>query len=292
MEELDEAAADQVEAAAEDINRMADRELSEEEKEALLERIEEMRELLRQQGQAGAERLQRMLRFSERAHGGPPRPGGSEQRPGDGLSGRGGHRAEGSEGEQQGDGQPGASPGEASDGSEDGSGLLQRRQARRQGSEGQGSEGQGSEGQGSEGQGSEGQGSEGQGSEGQGSEGQGQGALARGETAEGQEEGQDGAGPGRGDGAGIGRGGEHDGNADGALPETQDVTAVAADTGEGPSMGEVIQGAAQRGFVGRGYEQVFTDYQTQAETVLERDEIPPGYRFYVRRYFQLIRPRE
>jgi hypothetical protein len=26
--------------------------------------------------------------------------------------------------------------------------------------------------------------------------------------------------------------------------------------------------------------------------VLERDRVPPGYRFYVRRYFQLIRPRD
>ena len=28
------------------------------------------------------------------------------------------------------------------------------------------------------------------------------------------------------------------------------------------------------------------------DAVLERDHVPPGYRFYVRRYFQLIRPRE
>ncbi len=63
-------------------------------------------------------------------------------------------------------------------------------------------------------------------------------------------------------------------------------------SGDGPSRSEVILGAANRGFVGEGYRQVYTDYEDHAEEVLERDEVPPGYRFYVRRYFQLIRPRE
>jgi hypothetical protein len=50
--------------------------------------------------------------------------------------------------------------------------------------------------------------------------------------------------------------------------------------------------SAERGFVGKGYQRVFTDYETVAEQVMDKDEIPPGYRFYVRRYFQLIRPRD
>lgn len=66
---------------------------------------------------------------------------------------------------------------------------------------------------------------------------------------------------------------------------------VEGEHGNGPSRSEVIQGAAGRGFAGQPYEQVFTDYEGHAEEVLERDEIPSGYRFYVRRYFQLIRPR-
>lgn len=74
--------------------------------------------------------------------------------------------------------------------------------------------------------------------------------------------------------------------------QTKDVAAAAADTGQGQSASEVIYGAAERGFVGRGYEKVFVDYQTVAEEVLKTDEVPPGYEFYVRRYFQLIRPRE
>ncbi len=62
--------------------------------------------------------------------------------------------------------------------------------------------------------------------------------------------------------------------------------------GQGPTRSEVILGAAERGFANRAYERVHVDYEHHAEEVLEQDEIPGGYRFYVRRYFQLIRPRE
>jgi hypothetical protein len=74
--------------------------------------------------------------------------------------------------------------------------------------------------------------------------------------------------------------------------KTQEVTAAGVDSGQGAASAEVIYGAAERGFVGKGYQKVFTDYQTVAEQVMTQDEIPPGYRFYVRRYFQLIRPRD
>jgi hypothetical protein len=82
------------------------------------------------------------------------------------------------------------------------------------------------------------------------------------------------------------------GEASEAHGELADVSAVAADTGEGTASSQVILGAAERGFVGRGYREVFTQYQTVAEEEMQADEIPPGYRFYVQRYFQLIRPRE
>ena len=51
-------------------------------------------------------------------------------------------------------------------------------------------------------------------------------------------------------------------------------------------------GAAERGFASKGYNKVYREYHTVAEEALEKDEIPGGYRFYVRRYFQLIRPRD
>jgi hypothetical protein len=108
--------------------------------------------------------------------------------------------------------------------------------------------------------------------------------------------GSDGEGEGQGDGPGQGFGRGHNDQLAGDPTKldgkTQDVTAAGVDSGQGSASAEVIYGAAERGFVGKGYQQVFTDYQTVAEQVMTKDEIPPGYRFYVRRYFQLIRPRD
>ena len=73
---------------------------------------------------------------------------------------------------------------------------------------------------------------------------------------------------------------------------TQDTQVQGADTGQGGSRSEVILGAAERGFASKGYTRVYREYHTVAEEALNTDEIPGGYRFYVRRYFQLIRPRD
>jgi hypothetical protein len=67
---------------------------------------------------------------------------------------------------------------------------------------------------------------------------------------------------------------------------------VEGEQSQGATRSEVILSAADRGFASRGYRDVYTDYESHAEEVLERDEVPQGYRFYVRRYFQLIRPRD
>jgi hypothetical protein len=72
----------------------------------------------------------------------------------------------------------------------------------------------------------------------------------------------------------------------------EDVTAAAIDTGQGVASSEVVFSAAERGFSGSRYQKVYTQYRTVAEDVLEQDTIPAGYEFYVRRYFQLIRPRD
>jgi hypothetical protein len=106
---------------------------------------------------------------------------------------------------------------------------------------------------------------------------------------------QSGRGEGGGKG-GHGAGTEHDPNVQGkataSVGGTQDTQVAGNDTGQGGSRSEVILGAAERGFASRGYEKVFREYHTVAEEALDKDEIPGGYRFYVRRYFQLIRPRE
>ena len=115
--------------------------------------------------------------------------------------------------------------------------------------------------------------------------------------ARGGQKGQKGQKPGQGEGSegaeyGTGHAGGLRGDSTKLDGKFKDVSVVAADTGEGAASAEVIHGAAQRGFTGRGYSKVYTDYRTVAESVISKDEVPAGYRFYIRRYFQLIRPRE
>lgn len=73
---------------------------------------------------------------------------------------------------------------------------------------------------------------------------------------------------------------------------TQDIQVAGANAGPGPNNAKTILGAADKGFVGSDYKKVYDSYKTVAEQALKTDEIPAGYRFYVRRYFDLIRPRE
>ena len=75
-------------------------------------------------------------------------------------------------------------------------------------------------------------------------------------------------------------------------PETKlDVPIVGLPAGPGPANSNVIAGAAHEGFVAPAYEEVYRQYKHVAEEVINQDDIPPGYRVYVRRYFELIRPR-
>ncbi|HRI68092.1 MAG TPA: hypothetical protein PK156_27835 [Polyangium sp.] len=258
-------AAKELEQAAEDINRMQQEEMSDKEKEELRQRLEELRELMRQQGQAGKQRMARQMRFGRRARG--------EQ--GKGQQGQG----------QQGQGQQGQ------DGQEEGE---QDGQNGQNGQQGQGQNGQGGQGQtwvmgpggkkilmlskGGGGGDQPGQMPGGGGDQpGQGGQGQGQ---------------DSGGGAGKGDGAGTGRGGEIKGDRTDPKMSTQDVNAQGLDSGGGPSNSEVILSAAEKGFKGGGYKKVFTQYRTVAEDQINKEKIPDGYRFYVNRYFQLIRPRE
>jgi hypothetical protein len=257
--------ANDLDKSAEDINRMAKEEMSQEEKQELRQKLQELREMLRQQGQGGQQQMVRLRRFQQRARGGQGGQGGQQQ----------------GQGEQQGQGQ-----------------------------EGQGQQGQNGQGPGQQGQNGQGQGQQGQGQQGQG-QGQGQGGqtwilgpngekilmLSQGQgQAQGQGQGQNG-GQGQGGspnphGWGTGHDGKVQGGATNPKVGTQDTQIAGQDTGQGASRSEVIQGAAERGFASRGYTKVYREYHTVAEEALNKDEIPGGYRFYVRRYFQLIRPRD
>lgn len=217
-----EAAGQKLESAAEDMNRMSKQQLSDEQKKEMLKRLQELREVLRQQGKGGKDQMDRMQKFGERARGGGKQQPGQAGKPGNGTQ-PGQLRL--SRGQSEGPGidvpMPGSSPGS-----------------------------------------------------GQENQGQGQPGDANGKSY------------------GTGHDDKLAGDPTKLEGKTQDVSAAGVDSGQGAASAEVIYGAAERGFVGRGYQKVFTDYQTVAEQVMTQDEIPPGYRFYVKRYFQLIRPRD
>ena len=276
------ASANDLDQGAEDLDRMAQQEMTDQEKEQLRQKLQELREMMRQQGQGGQQQMARLRRFQQRARGnsgGQGGPGGQNQGP----TGQGGDQGQGEQG--QGQGQQGQ-----------GQGQGQQGQGQGQNGQGQGQGGQGQSGQGGQG----GQGSGGQGGQGQsevwvvGPNGEKILQLVRG-SGSGSGQGQGGQG-GQGASHGPGWGTGHDPNLSGQATNpkvgTQDTQVEGQDTGQGQSRSQVILGAAERGFANRGYTKVYREYHTVAEEALNKDEIPGGYRFYVRRYFQLIRPRE
>ena len=61
-------------------------------------------------------------------------------------------------------------------------------------------------------------------------------------------------------------------------------------SGQGESTGEIIETAGQRGFAGEGYRKVYQTYEKAAESVMDNENIPQGYRCYIEKYFDMIRP--
>lgn len=240
---------------AEDLNRMDQEQMSEHDKDELRQKLQELRELLRQQGQSGKSQIARLKRFGRMARG--QRAGQSGQT-GDGPPNQG---SDGPSGSQGGDGQQGTSPG-------------------------QGQANQGS----------------GNGQDGEtwivGPNGEKILMLSK-ATASSQGSGDAPGSDPKGGEPHAGSWGEgHDPNLQGKATNlqrgmgTEDTQVQGAASGQGGSRSQVILGAAERGFTSHGYEKVYTEYRQVAEQSLARDDIPGGYRFYVKRYFQLIRPRE
>jgi hypothetical protein len=62
--------------------------------------------------------------------------------------------------------------------------------------------------------------------------------------------------------------------------------------GKGPSRSEVILGASEKGFSTTSYRRVYRAYNGVVEEVLNKEKVPLGYKFYVKKYFNLIKPRE
>lgn len=251
-------AADQLDRGAQDLNRMAREQMTDEEMRQLQQQLAQLRELVRQARQRQAQNGQGQQQNQDgRGQGGQSRMDRFVLR---------------ARGQGEGEGIPIGVPG-------------QRGQQGEQGQRG----GQGQQG----GQGGQDSDSEQQRMLVLGGQGQGNAVLELPGMGQQPGLGSRGTGPAnRGPGAGIG----HD------PTMLDDPTRLGGNTrtvrvegqhGErGPVRSEVIPSAAQRGFASRDYRDVYTEYSNHAEEVLEQDEIPPGYRSYVRRYFQLIRPRD
>lgn len=95
---------------------------------------------------------------------------------------------------------------------------------------------------------------------------------------------------------GVQAGTEHDERIRGAATSLQarlrTVQVTGQRRGDGPTRAQVIRTAAQEGFTSQDYRRVHAEYWEHAREVVHAGDVPPGYRSYVRRYFQLIRPRE
>jgi len=218
MRELGKSA-EHLKSGAEDMNRMAREKMSEEEKRQLKQKLEELRELLRQGGANKEQHLERLRQFAQRARG----------EKGEGKNGQGQQGKPGQNGPPRLTLGPGGTP------------LP---------------------------------------------------LPGSGGPSPGGDKPGGGDGPSGGTEAGGGSSPDMKGKATELDGKTEDVTAAAVDTGQGAASSEVVFGAAEQGFSGARYQKVYTQYRTVAEDVLEQDTIPAGYEFYVRRYFQLIRPRQ
>ncbi|HEY3351738.1 MAG TPA: hypothetical protein VGQ83_00695 [Polyangia bacterium] len=95
--------------------------------------------------------------------------------------------------------------------------------------------------------------------------------------------------------AGDGIGSSHDPNLLGEKTRLRarhrDVLAPGKE-GAGPNRAETILSASERGFATRSYKRVYRDYTSVAEEVMNREKVPLGFKYYVKRYFRLIMPRE
>jgi hypothetical protein len=66
--------------------------------------------------------------------------------------------------------------------------------------------------------------------------------------------------------------------------------AVSGIHGKGPSTRETILSSAQKGFATQGYKSVYARYKTIVEEVINAEKVPSGYKYYVKKYFQKIKP--
>ncbi len=92
-----------------------------------------------------------------------------------------------------------------------------------------------------------------------------------------------------------GVGSEKLGPGTGGKPEHIDATRTPAEVtgrwGEGATLVEVVKGASSEGLATLAYRKAAESAAREAESAVHGEDIPLGYRLYVKRYFQMIQPR-
>jgi hypothetical protein len=58
------------------------------------------------------------------------------------------------------------------------------------------------------------------------------------------------------------------------------------------SRAEVIRDASQEGFANESYRDVYKDYRGHAQSAIDNEALPAAARRRIKRYYQLIQPRE
>lgn len=206
-----------------------------------------------------------------------------------------------------------------------GEGQQRRRQQMRRFSQAaKGDRGKDGKGQGKDGK--TGQGKDGKGKDGKGKStlliegkvGEGDPNMIMEMPGEGQGQGQQGEGQGQGEGEGEGEGqgqgqGDQpgssssespggDGMGEGSVePMMDDPTGMKTNTknvrvnakhGRGATRAEVIRDASQDGFANETYKNVYEDYRSFAQSAIDNEALPAAQRRRVKRYYQLIQPRQ
>ena len=133
----------------------------------------------------------------------------------------------------------------------------------------------------------DGEGQDGQGQDGQGQDGQGQGQDGQGQDGQGQD-GQ-GISPG---GDGIGQGSVDPQGEDSSIDANHKNVHVRTREGRGVSRAEIIRQSSQEGFATEAYRDMYIDYRSFAQSALDNEALPPAKRRTVKRYYQLIQPRD
>lgn len=104
--------------------------------------------------------------------------------------------------------------------------------------------------------------------------------------------------PGQGQGQGQ-QPGDGQGDGDDSPPLLGDPTKMSGKTkdadlqgvhGKGPSTRQTILSAADKGFASQSYREVYGKYKPLVEEVMNAEKVPSSYKFYVKKYFQKIKP--